>query len=157
MCLYTMHTCAHATTCVFKAKKSDVLQHATTKTSWPTYHIVKTQWQLQLCNPYSRCKQANHPVVTGLNVLLYKKNINVVSKSLVTYYITSIHCVRLAGAGGWCWFFMREKYYWLVDAGWLVLVLCEREILLAGCSEDEANKVAVGGEVEGLMWQSHLN
>ena len=52
---------------------------------------------------------------------------------------------------------MREKYYWLVDAGWLVLVLCEREILLAGCSEDEANKVVVGGEVEGLMWQSCLN
>jgi len=27
-------------------------------------------------------------------------------------------------------------------AGWLVLVLCEREILLAGCSEDEANRVS---------------
>jgi len=42
-------------------------------------------------------------------------------------------------------------------AGWLVLVLCEREILLAECSEDEANRVTVGGEVEGLVWQSRLN
>jgi len=38
---------------------------------------------------------------------------------------------------------MREKYCWLVGAGWLVLILCEREILLAGCSEDEANRVLV--------------
>ena len=37
---------------------------------------------------------------------------------------------------------MREKYYWLADVGWLVLILCEREILLAGCSEDEANRVS---------------
>ena len=36
---------------------------------------------------------------------------------------------------------MREKYYWLAGAGWLVLVLCVREILLAGCSKDEANIV----------------
>jgi len=28
-------------------------------------------------------------------------------------------------------------------AGWLVLVLCEREILLAGCSEDEANSQTI--------------
>jgi len=27
-------------------------------------------------------------------------------------------------------------------AGWLVLFLCVREILLAGCSEDEANRVS---------------
>ena len=30
-------------------------------------------------------------------------------------------------SAGWCW--------------WLVLVLCEKEILLAECSEDEANRV----------------
>jgi len=23
------------------------------------------------------------------------------------------HSVRCAGAGGWCWSGMREKYYWL--------------------------------------------
>jgi len=33
---------------------------------------------------------------------------------------------------------VRENYCWLAGASWLVLVLCEREILLAGCSEDEA-------------------
>jgi hypothetical protein len=24
-------------------------------------------------------------------------------------------------AGGWCWFVLREKYYWLVADGWFVL------------------------------------
>ena len=45
-------------------------------------------------------------------------------------------------SAGWCCFF-REKYCWLAGPGWLwlVLVLCKREILLAGCSEDEANRV----------------
>jgi hypothetical protein len=46
-------------------------------------------------------------------------------------------------ADGWCWFVLREKYYWLVTGGWFVLrekycylvtggwfVL--REVLLAG-------------------------
>ena len=28
------------------------------------------------------------------------------------------HCVRLAVADGWCWFVMREQYFWLV--GWQV-------------------------------------
>jgi hypothetical protein len=27
--------------------------------------------------------------------------------------------VRLAG--GWCWFVLREKYWWLVAGGWFVL------------------------------------
>jgi len=30
---------------------------------------------------------------------------------------------------------VREKYYWLASGGWLVLVWCERKILLARCSE----------------------
>jgi len=37
---------------------------------------------------------------------------------------------------------VREKYCCLAGAGCLVLVLCEREILLAGCSEDESNRVS---------------
>jgi len=37
-----------------------------------------------------------------------------------------IFCERKVLLVVWCW--------------WLVLVLCEREILLAGCSEDEANR-----------------
>jgi hypothetical protein len=24
-------------------------------------------------------------------------------------------------ADGWCWFVLREKYYWLVAGGWFVL------------------------------------
>jgi hypothetical protein len=24
-------------------------------------------------------------------------------------------------ADGWCWFVLREKYYWLVVGGWFVL------------------------------------
>jgi hypothetical protein len=24
-------------------------------------------------------------------------------------------------ADGWCWFVLREKYYWLVASGWFVL------------------------------------
>jgi hypothetical protein len=24
-------------------------------------------------------------------------------------------------ADGWCWFVLREEYYWLVDGGWSVL------------------------------------
>jgi hypothetical protein len=27
----------------------------------------------------------------------------------------------MAGAGGWCWFVLREKYCWLVVGGWFVL------------------------------------
>ena len=34
-----------------------------------------------------------------------------------------------------------ERKVPLADVGWLVLVLCEREILLAGCNEDEAKRV----------------
>jgi len=45
--------------------------------------------------------------------------------------------VLVAGAD----FFKRKVL--LVGAGWLVLVLCEREILLAGCSEDEANSQTI--------------
>ena len=42
-------------------------------------------------------------------------------KSSLAYFavpmdqIRQTHCVRLAVAGGWCWFSMREQYYWLVD------------------------------------------
>jgi len=35
---------------------------------------------------------------------------------LSMYFIkreTAFHSVRCAGAGGWCWSGMREKYYWL--------------------------------------------
>jgi hypothetical protein len=31
-------------------------------------------------------------------------------------------------ADGWCWFVLREEYYWLVAGG------CERKILLAGAT-----------------------
>jgi hypothetical protein len=24
-------------------------------------------------------------------------------------------------ADGWCWFVLREKYYWLVVSGWFIL------------------------------------
>ena len=41
-----------------------------------------------------------------------------------------IFCERKVLLTDWCW--------------WLVLVLCEREILLAGYSEDEANRVLNG-------------
>ena len=59
---------------------------------------------------------------------------------------------------GWLVLMTGADFFWeKSNAGWLVLVLCEREIQLAECSEDEANRVAVGGEVEGLVWQSRLN
>jgi hypothetical protein len=35
-------------------------------------------------------------------------------------------------ADGWCWFVVREKYYWLVGGWWLVLNWCERKALLTG-------------------------
>jgi hypothetical protein len=35
--------------------------------------------------------------------------------------------VRLAD--GWCWFVLREKYWWLVAGGWFVL---REKVLLAG-------------------------
>ena len=52
-------------------------------------------------------------------------------------------------SAGWCWWlvliFCERK---VLLAGWLVLILCEREIPLAGCSEDEANRVI--GSARGL-------
>ena len=41
-----------------------------------------------------------------------------------------------------------ERKVLLADVGWLVLVLCEREILLAGCSEDEAIRVKINRSVK---------
>jgi hypothetical protein len=35
-------------------------------------------------------------------------------------------------ADGWCWFVLREEYYWLVLAGCWWLVCSERKVLLAG-------------------------
>jgi len=32
----------------------------------------------------------------------------------------------------YCWFVVRENYYWLADGWWLVFIWCERKILLVG-------------------------
>ena len=45
------------------------------------------------------------------------------------------YSVRCVVAGGCCWFVVREKYCWLAGGWWLLLVWCERKILLAGCSK----------------------
>ena len=42
----------------------------------------------------------------------------------------SIHSVRWAGAGGWCWSGVREKHYWLAGGWRLVLERYERKTLL---------------------------
>ena len=55
----------------------------------------------------------------------------------------SNHSVRCAGAGGWCWSGVREKYCWLAGDWRLVLKLCERKILLAGWRNQIANRVNV--------------
>ena len=66
--------------------------------------------------------------------------------------IASIHCVRQAGAGGWSWSSVREKYYW---AGWswrLELEWCERKILF-GCSwSNKPNAVCICVVV--ICWRS---
>jgi len=41
------------------------------------------------------------------------------------------HYVRWAGAGGWCWSRVREKYCWLAGGWRLVLERCERKTLLS--------------------------
>jgi len=50
-------------------------------------------------------------------------------------------------SAGWCrWLvliFCERKILLAGSCWWLVLVSCERKILLAGCSEDEANRVIV--------------
>ena len=46
----------------------------------------------------------------------------------LTFYIFN-HCVRQAGAGGWSWSGVREKYCYLAGGWRLVLERCEREIL----------------------------
>jgi len=53
------------------------------------------------------------------------------------------HSVRCAGAGGWCWSGVREKYCGLAGGWRLVLELCERKILLAGWRNQTANRVYV--------------
>ena len=51
------------------------------------------------------------------------------------------HSVRCAGAGGWCWSGVRERYCWLAGGWRLVLERCERKILLAGWRSQTANRV----------------
>jgi len=41
----------------------------------------------------------------------------------------NIHCVRQAGAGGWSWNSVREKYCYLAGGWRIVLERYEREIL----------------------------
>jgi len=41
---------------------------------------------------------------------------------------------------------VREKYCWLAGGYWLVLIWCERKILLAGCSEQSACLRNISGE-----------
>ena len=55
-----------------------------------------------------------------------------------------IHSVRYAVTGGWCWFVVREKYCWLAGGCWLVLVWCERKILLTGCSKQSEYYQVIG-------------
>jgi hypothetical protein len=37
------------------------------------------------------------------------------------FRLTDQQSVRLAGGDGWCWFVLREKYYWLGADGWFGL------------------------------------
>ena len=58
------------------------------------------------------------------------------------------HCVRQAGAGGWSWSGVREKYCW---AGWswrLELEWCERKVLLGWSWSNKPNTVK-GNFLEG--------
>jgi hypothetical protein len=34
---------------------------------------------------------------------------------------TLIHLQPVRLADGWCWFVLRENYYWLIAGGWFVL------------------------------------
>jgi len=55
-----------------------------------------------------------------------------------------IHCVRQAGAGGWSWSGVREKYCW---AGWswrLELEWCERKVLFGWSWSNKPNTVILG-------------
>jgi len=45
------------------------------------------------------------------------------------YLFCYYHCVRQAGAGGWSWSAVREKYCYLAGGWRLELEGCEREIL----------------------------
>jgi len=62
----------------------------------------------------------------------------------MTFFNTKIsenHCVRQAGAGGWSWSGVREKYCW---AGWnwrLELEWCERKVLLGWNWSNKPNAV----------------
>ena len=40
-----------------------------------------------------------------------------------------IHCVRQAGARGWSWSCVREKYYYLAGGWSLELEECEKKLL----------------------------
>ena len=71
------------------------------------------------------------------------------------------HFVRCAGAGGWCWSGVREKYCWLAGGWRLVLELCERKILLADWRNQTANRVnlkkwflAIHGQASGFSLHS---
>jgi hypothetical protein len=48
-------------------------------------------------------------------------------------------------ADGWCWFVLREEYYWLVASGWFVLR--EKYCWLV------ADKPSEQGEAPHAMWQ----
>jgi len=50
----------------------------------------------------------------------------------LTYiFIKKNYSVRWAGAGGWCWNDVKEKYCWLAGGWRLVLERCEKKTLLS--------------------------
>ena len=55
------------------------------------------------------------------------------------FRVALTHSVRCAG--GWCWSGVRKKYCWLAGGWRLLLELCERKIVLAGWSNQTANRV----------------
>ena len=47
---------------------------------------------------------------------------------------------------GWCWFIVREKYCWLAGGCWLILVWCEKKILLARCNKQSDGRWEENGQ-----------
>ena len=59
--------------------------------------------------------------------------------------LINIHSVRCAVAGVWCWFVVREKYYWLAGGCWLVLV----------CGPFGCSKCGWLGWASGWFYRTH--
>ena len=87
-------------------------------TTWPCEFYVSCTWTLGPWLPAASCKA----------VLSF-------CKEVLLPIETFLFCWLLAADGGLCWFVVRENYWWLV------LVWCERKIMLVGWISSQQNMV----------------